>query len=230
VTRPAAAPPPEPDEGEVAPDEDVRPTLVTYLLLTLAVLVPFLLMLRPYVVSVAMGAVLAALCFPMYARLRRWLPAPVAGVLVTLGVVVLLVAPVVLVLGAGFKQASLLLEHWSEGEGPTLREVAETIRSWLPYTEAFGSPSEVRGMLQEGITNASGAASKFVLAQVTLVPAMVVQLAIVVLSTYFLMVDGRRLFMWIASKVPLPRAIRTTLVESFQSATNSVVLASIAAA
>ena len=43
------------------PTQSVRPTLVTYLLLMALVLVPLLALLSPYLVSLATGAILAAL-------------------------------------------------------------------------------------------------------------------------------------------------------------------------
>jgi predicted PurR-regulated permease PerM len=228
VTRSSAAPAPR--EEDPASPEDVRPTLVTYLVLTAVVVLPFLWMVGPYAVSIAMGGILAVLCAPGYARLRRRMPAFAAGILMTLGVVLLVVVPVVAVLGAGFKQASGLLAQWSEGDAPTLNESVEVLRRWLPITDVLGTPAEVRVLLTDGLRDVSGAASRFAMNQVTLVPAMIVQLLVVVLSTYFLLVDGPRLFRWVTSKIPLSRRIRLTLAESVQSATTSVVLASIAAA
>src|SRR5205085_10580294 len=56
------------------------------------------------------------------------------------------------------------------------------------------------------------------------------QLALVALSTYFALVDGRALYRWIGEKLPLSLQIQTMLAASFQRATRAVVLASVAAA
>lgn len=209
---------------------DVRSTLVTYLLLTLLLGLPFAYMMSPYFVSFVSGSILAVLCAPLHARLARHLRSWMAGILVTLAVVLLVVLPVVLVIAAGFKQGSAVFEQWSGGAAPSVEEIAEILSKRLPFTSVLGSPSEVQGVVEEQLVDASGAASRFVVTRVTLIPAMVLQLAIVVLSTYFMLVDGRRLYHWVSDKIPLSRDIRRSLVTSFQSATSSVVLASIAAA
>lgn len=51
----------------------------------------------------------------------------------------------------------------------------------------------------------------------------------IVLSTYFSLVDGRRLYSWIGSKLPLSADIRAELADSFHVATNAVIMASVAA-
>ncbi|MES2643309.1 MAG: AI-2E family transporter [Myxococcota bacterium] len=213
-----------------APASDYRrPTLLTYLLLALLVLVPLFVMISPYLVSLASGAVLAVLCQPLYARLRKRLKPVWAGLVVTLGVLVLVLVPITLLVVGAVRQAAVVVDQVSASETLTGDGLASMVQRTLPFTDAFGSPEEVRVQLREAVTSVAQSVSGVVLAQLGMLPDMILQLVLVALATYFFLVDGRRAFKWIAEKVPLSRQIRLTLVASFRSATTAVVLASIAA-
>lgn len=206
------------------------PTLVTYLLLTALALVPLLVLLRPYMVSLATGAILAVLCYPLYARIRRRLPRWAAGLVVTIGVFVLVLVPMCALVVGTFQQGAAMVGRLSSDATPTLAELVEVGRRWVPFIDTLGSPTELRVMLKSGITSLSEAASGVVIVRLRAFPELVLQLVLVVLSTYFSLVDGRRLFNWIGGKVPISRQIRGMLAASFRSATRAVVLASVAAA
>lgn len=208
----------------------VTPTLVTYLALAFALTVPMLIMFVPYAVSVATGAILAVLCYPLYSRIRRRLPPWAAGLIMTSGVVLLVLTPIIVLSVGAVNQGAVALAQISTGDTPTFDEAIEAVRRWLPATDAFGTPAEIRLMLKEGIGSLSQSASQVLLEAAQGIPNTVLQLMLVVLSTYFLLVDGRNLFHWVAGKVPLSRQIRTMLVHSFRNAATAVVMASVAAA
>jgi predicted PurR-regulated permease PerM len=208
----------------------VRATLVTYLLLMALVLVPLLTLLSPYLVSLATGAILAALCWPLHERLSRRLPAWAAALVVTLGVVVLVLAPIVgLGIGA-VRQGVVVIAQLTGESAPTLEGMVLAIRDWVPFVDRFGSPEELQALLKSGIASVSGAVSRAALRQIQAFPIVLLQLALVTLSTYFALVDGRALYRWIGDKLPLSLQIQNMLAASFQSATRAVVLASVAAA
>jgi predicted PurR-regulated permease PerM len=212
------------------PTQGVRPTLVTYLLLMALVLVPLLVLLSPYLVSLATGAILAALCWPLHVRLSRRLPAWAAALVLTLGVVVLVLGPIVgLGIGA-VRQVIGLTAQLTGDAGPTLEGIVLSVRDWVPFVDRFASPEELQGFLKSGLTSVSGAVSRAVLRQIQMFPVVLLQLALVALSTYFSLVDGRALYRWIGAKLPLSLQIQNMLAASFQSATRAVVLASVAAA
>jgi predicted PurR-regulated permease PerM len=153
-----------------------------------------------------------------------------AGLLVTTAVVLLVVGPTSLLVVGTFQQASAVLAALARQDAPTIESLATQLRTWLPLMDALGSPAEVRAMVQAALTSASNTVSGAVLTQLALLPDLALQLVVVVLATYFFLVDGRRAFHWVAGKIPLSRQIRDTLALSFQSASNAVVLASVAAA
>ena len=204
-------------------------TLVTYAALTLGVVVPLATMVAPYAVSLLTGMILAVLCYPLYARIRRRLPPWAAGLVVTMGAVVLVVAPVIGIAVGAVRQAAAVLGQMSAGDAPTMSEVIDVGMRWAPI-DLIGTPDEVRVMIQSGVDRLSASVTTRVIQEVQALPDRVLQLVIVMLSTYFLLVDGRRLFTWVAEKLPLSRHIRELLVGSFREATTSVVLASVLAA
>jgi predicted PurR-regulated permease PerM len=215
---------------ETAPPPDTRrSTLLTYLVLVLLVLVPLFVMIAPYLVSLISGAILAVLCQPLYARLRRRLKPLGAGLVVTSGVLVLVLVPVSLLAIGAVRQAAVVVQQVSKGDGITIDELVALVHRSLPLTDVLGGPEEVKVQLRDAVTTAAQALSGVVFRQLGLLPDMVLHLVLVVLSTYFFLVDGRRAFRWIAGKIPLSRQIRLALVASFRSATTAVVLASIAA-
>jgi predicted PurR-regulated permease PerM len=208
----------------------VRATLVTYLLLMALVLVPLFFLLSPYLVSLATGAILAALCWPLHARLSQRLPAWAAALVVTLGVVVLVLGPIVgLGIGA-VRQVVAVIAQISGDSAPTLDGVVLAVRDWVPFVDRFASPEELEGLLKSGVASVSGAVSRGALRQIQAFPVVLLQLALVALSTYFALLDGRALYRWIGDKLPLSLQIQNMLAASFQTATRAVVLASVAAA
>lgn len=212
------------------PPRATAATLVTWGLIMLAVLVPFGLILRPHLLSAMTGGLLAVLTSPLHVRLSRRLPPWASALVVTTGVLVGVLVPVTLLGVGAFRQGAVALEAISSESAPTLPEMIETVRAWLPPTDVLGTPEEIRAGLQSGLANASAVASRALLGLAQKLPALLLQMVIVVLSMYFLLLDGRRMFHWIAGKIPLSAPIRTMLVSSFIGATNAVVLASVAAA
>ena len=212
------------------PTQGVRPTLVTYLLLMALVLVPLLFLLSPYLVSLATGAILAALCWPLHVRLAQRLPPWAAALVVTLGVVVLVLGPVVALAIGAVRQIIGLIAQLTGDAAPSLDSIVLRVRDWVPFVDRFASPEELQNLLKSGLASVSGALSRAVLRQIQALPVVVLQLALVALSTYFSLVDGRSLYRWIGEKLPLSLQIQNMLAASFQSATRAVVLASVAAA
>lgn len=206
------------------------PTLVTYLLLLVSVVAPFVTLLRPYLVSLATGTIVAAICYPLYAKLRRRLPKWAAALMVTLGVVALVLLPMAVIAVGAFRQGTAVIGLVSQEHAPTLVEVVQRGRQWVPFIDTFGTPAELLDLLRGGLTSATQSVSGAVMGQIRAFPALVLQLALVVLTMYFALVDGRRLASWIGQKLPISGRIRRMLAASFHSATRAVVLASVAAA
>jgi predicted PurR-regulated permease PerM len=161
------------------------------------------------------------------------LPAWASALVMTLGVVVLVLGPVVaLAIGCGRDRSSALIAELTGG-----RSCANPWTAWcsrcatgVPFVDRFASPEELLGLLKSGLASVSGAVSRAALRWIQAFPVVALQLALVALSTYFSLLDGKSLYRWIGEKLPLSLQIQNMLAASFQSATRAVVLASVAAA
>ncbi len=208
----------------------LRAMLVTYLSLIGIVLVPFLMLASPYAVSLLTGAIIAALVYPLYAKLRRRLPPWAASLAVTLGVLVLGIVPLTFMVGGMFRQGAVLVQALASEDTPTINELVEGARRWVPMVDLLGTPAELQAIVRNGVADVSTAASEALFRQVRVFPRLILQLVLVALSVYFSLVDGRSFANWLGGKLPISREIRHRLVGAFRSATTAVVLASIAAA
>lgn len=217
-------------DDTAAPARVILPTLLTWLALTLLVLAPLVTMFHPFAISVATGGILAVLCRPIYDRIRRRLPAWASGLTVTLGVLLLLVVPITLLLVGAFRQAASVLRTLSIDDAPTLPDLIVRLRERLPFLDTLGTPEEIHEAVRSALTALSQAASQWLLDGAQGIPRIVLNLVLVVLTTYFFLVDGPRLYRWLSGKVPISAHIRELLATGFEVATNAVVLASLAAA
>lgn len=135
--------------------------------------------------------------------------------------------------GEGDLEVEALLDHGRFADGTTLTANVRAVEGhWFDYVARGDALLRLLVSSPAAIpeTAISSEASAVLLATVQGIPALVLQLVIVVLSPYFFLVDGRRFLAWIAGKLPLSLHIRTMLVASFRGATSAVVLASVAAA
>jgi len=208
-----------------------RANLVTFLLLLLIVLPINIRLLGPYVLSVFMGAILALISAPVYDKLRaRGWPARRAAVLVTLGGLLLIIAPVGLFLAKAMQQAALVGQNLAQSDQLSFEVLTGKLARWGPTSELIGQGPELerqlRGAIQSGGKAASGAALKVIAS----IPLVIVQLAMASLAWFFLLKDGPRFVDWLAAKLPLDKDVREKIVESLASTSISTVWSTLAAA
>lgn len=83
----------DPSQGNLPPQR--RTTLIMFLILLISVTALTLRMVLPYLLAVIMGGILALLSQPVYQRLRKRNFTPrTASALITIGVILLIIAPV----------------------------------------------------------------------------------------------------------------------------------------
>lgn len=206
-----------------------RETLLTFLMVIAVFLLPFLWMVGPYLLAFFMGAILAVLSHPLYLRLvARGLRPGWASLIVTLvlvlGVMGPLAAFVVSAIQQGVEATSALAAKGPEALGTWLdRAVA-----WGPLARLGPDPQELRQQIQQGLVLLAREAGNVAFGVLARVPNALLEGTICGLTVYFLHLDGRRFFEWVAGKLPLPDQIRESLATSFQRAARAVVFASMA--
>ncbi len=208
-----------------------RTTLYTFLLLLVVVGAPVFLFLRPYALTLLLAAILAVITDPLYRRLRRrGLRAPFAAGLVTLAIFALVVIPVSLFTWAALQEAIALPAAISQSGILDFDALVERVRSWGPAARLLSDPEALEAQIQQTAGRAAAWVTNLVLAGVAQVPELLLHAGLALLGLYFLLVDGRRLSVWLSGKVPLPPQIVEVLRLSFRESAGAVVLAALAAA
>ncbi|MCM2276944.1 MAG: AI-2E family transporter [Oligoflexia bacterium] len=207
-----------------------RTTLVVFLGLLLLTLALTFYMVLPYLLAVTMGGILALLAQPAYRFLRRHrFKERSASLLVTLGVLLVVIAPLSLFMTKAVQQGIAVGQKVAEG-GFSFRALLEQASRW-PFVEAAIGNSEAfeaqaRRWIQAGSAKVTGG----ILALAANVPEVILQIALACISCYFLLVDGNRLRSWAADKIPMDSDVRARVGLSFRDTAISVIWATLAAA
>lgn len=201
----------------------------------------FLYVASPLVFPIAMGAVVATLFSPWLESLeRRKVSTPVASALLTFGITLFVVLPSALLIFVGTREAfqqiqNLRARQAAQPEGmvsggwvdalismPRIHRVLERITEWFPI-----QLQQLTETAQD-LTRAGAAKLADLLGElVTRLPGMVVALAVVVVSVYFFLVDGRRLAHFFRRNSVFTAQQTDKLMTSLAGTCRSVILASI---
>jgi predicted PurR-regulated permease PerM len=212
-------------------DRGARATLLTYLLLMTAITIPFLVMMAPYTIPVLTAALLAVLVDPLYLRIRsRGTGARTAALAVTLGLILLVLAPLAWFISTALEQAIGLVTSIMNTSPIEVGQLTDRLTQWRPLARIMSNPAAFQQRLTDAAVTVASFASNIALKALGSVPAYVLDGVICAITVYFLLVDGRRLFSWVTGKLPLPTQIRDTMALAFRRSTVAVILASVAAA
>lgn len=181
--------------------------------------------------AVIMGGILALLSYPVFRRIRnRRVNPKIAATLVTLGVVLLVIAPITAFVIQAIKQAIALGESIASNGDFTVRSIFERLAALTPIEAVIGSPEQLERQARGWIQGAGKAATGMILAIAANVPNLLLQLALATLACFFFLIDGKKFIGWMHDKVPLEQNVRTNIVSSFQNTAVSIIWATFAAA
>lgn len=207
-----------------------RTTLVVFLVLLVSVMALTLRMVIPYMLAVVMGGILALLSQPVYRWLRRHRFGPtLASAVVTIGVLLLVVAPLSFFAFKAIQQGVSIGRNLAEG-GLSFRALIDRVSAWGPVEAAIGSPEALEAQARRWIQTAGAGATAAILKVAAQLPNLLLQLALASLACFFFLIDGKRFLRWSADKVPLDADVRVKVVESFKGTAISVIWATLAAA
>ncbi len=218
-------------EDELLSPRNKNATLLTYLALMFGVLLPFFLMIAPYLLALVMGGILAILIFPGY----RWLLSKGStphrsALLVILSFSCAVLAPVSLLVIAAIRQAAPVFELLSASEALSVRGVARRLAAIGVLRDMLGDPDLITARLQEQVGSLLKWGSGLVAEFATQLPSLLVQVFLAIFACYYFLLDGRRLLNWVAGRVPISDEVRTLLYASFQNTAMSILLATLSAA
>lgn len=206
-------------------------TLYTFLSLLLLILALTLRMIRPFLLAVLMGAILAIVAERAYQWLMRSGVRPkLASFFLTSAILLLILTPVFAFVLVAIRQALAFSEKAASMKMPTLEAVIETVSEWGPARFWIGDTVAIEDQIRRGLQSLLTQTTAVILSLATNLPALVLQVLLTCLSCYFFLIDGRAFIDWAANKVPMDWDVRNRLIESFKSTAVSVILASIASA
>lgn len=207
-----------------------RLPLAFFLGALLLALVVMLKMIAPYVIALIMGSILAMIAMPVKRRLMaRGMKPAFAGMTVTIGVVLLIVAPFLTFTTLAVKQAIKFGTIISEGHF-SAQEVLDKATKVLPLDTLGIDQAELVEYLRTAVQAIGKTASATVLAIAKSLPDGILQLLLACMACYFFLVDGKAFLRWLVPKIPLDPEVRQKLAGSFKDTAISVVWASMAAA
>lgn len=209
-----------------------RASLTGLLALTAGVLALFVAMVRPFLLSLLLGEILAVLSTPLHSILtrRRWGPRLAAAAVVLTGLLAV-GAPLAAFGAAAVAQGQELARSVAEeNDGLTLKSASQAVAERAPFAAVRGKADVIERRAREALAAAGGALSRSVLVQARGVPEFLLKTALVVLAWFFMLVDGARLRTWSFDKLPVDADVRADLTRTFHDTAASVIWATLAAA
>jgi predicted PurR-regulated permease PerM len=205
------------------------------LFMGLGLTVLFLSMMAPFVVAILLGAIIAILCYPLFDRSLRHMPRSLAALWVTTAVTLGVLIPFALTLYSGTyrtlnyvsKYRLLKDSHSIEQiiDSPIAHKWISKIPKFVPIDKDWIYEQSLE-FLQIVLEKLSGAIGRFISGM----PGVVMAFFVVILSTYFFLLDGSKFLKFLSSISPLGLERSVELYTAFETSCRGVVLGLFASA
>jgi predicted PurR-regulated permease PerM len=198
------------------------------ILVVLAYLV--FLVFQPFLAALAWAAVLVVVSYPVYARLaRKWGPTP-AATASTLGVILILIVPTLLVTGAFIHQAV-----------EAVQEVQQQIQSghfswvndlWLRIQERFpdANPGDLTTVIHRYAETGAGYLASRLGAVLRNTAVLLFHLAVTILAMFYFFRDGDSIVARLREVLPFEKSHREKMIDETRDLIFASVTSSLAAA
>lgn len=199
------------------------------LILGLGITFLFFYMMAPFVVATLIGGVTALICYPVHERLSRRIPSSLAAILVTSALSVLVLLPIFgLIYGLAYQAlkitATLDLSAGQDAKqlltaNPWIARLLDLVESQVPL-----DPTWLRAQLVTLLVGAAGKVSKAMAGTLADMPMLILGFFVVILATYFFLVDGPRFLRFLSRLSPLGDARSLELYHTFENTCGGVVI------
>jgi predicted PurR-regulated permease PerM len=204
-----------------------KAALSSFVVLLLICTVLFLWLCSKYLLPVIMGQVLALASLGPHRLLARRLPARAAAVLVCLGWLVLVIAPIGLFVTVAARDAAELSKSFGDGDGTPKEKLDGFVKE---AGQKIGEPEELRKQAKEALGKGAKVVSMGALAAAKALPAAALHLALLLLACYFFLLDGGRLPSRLLGLIPFDEDIRDELEKAISETSMATLKAGFAAA
>lgn len=185
----------------------------------------------PYVLAVLMGMMLTVFVQPCfnYLRRKRLGPKTAAGVVV-LGLLFLVIAPLASFLSAAIRQAMALGPQLLESGVFSMDAIVQKFVSFGPViNNIVGGADGIELQIRDAAQNGAKAMTEWFLVEAGKFPNILLQLFLALLTSFFLLLDGKSFLLWLRDRLPLEKDVREELFRTFTDTSISVVWSTLAA-
>lgn len=224
-----------PEERRIRAPRSVKTARWTIIVLTVLALLLMAVIIRPFASALFVAAVLAGALHPWYERFARRLRGrrQLAAVLVTVGVMLVLVLPLVwltVVLAREAADAVAYVRGTLRSEG-----VAGLMADLPPFARTLAAKAldllpEDQGQLQDLAGAQGGKAARAVGGVLTATWGVLLQMAMMLIAFFFLLMDGEALVEWLSEVAPLQKGQTRQLLSDFRRVSVTVIVSSAATA
>lgn len=205
-----------------------RTSLYFFLLLIAGALVLNITMVGPYLLAVGMGALLTLIANPIYEFLRKRKLGPMTSATTAVTTVtVVLVVPLSIFLIEATKQALAAAKWISETQNISYPKILSTVGSWKYVQYFVGDTQALQEKITASLQRGVEAISTLLLGLLGAMPEAALQLAIAIITCWFLLIDGKKFLSWVRSLLPLDPDIRDKVGSSIRSTAISTIWATL---
>lgn len=209
-----------------------KANFITFIILFVGIFYLSYTMIKPYLLSMIMGAILALLCRPLYSRLKegKKKKSKIASTAVVALLMLAVIGPLTVFVIYSVKEGVSIAQSLSGNENISFEALKEKLNELPAIQSLVGDTSSLEEELKNGIQSAAKGASGLFLGMVASVPQLLLQLVLTGLTCFFLLIDGPKFLQWSGSKIPLDGTIKGRLMKALSDTTISTIWATLAAA
>lgn len=197
------------------------------LLLGMIVLAFFIFL--PFLVSLAMAATLAVVCYPLYERIRRWTGdrRGIAALLTVLLAILAFLLPLVILGALVFREAGALADQIRNGDGAGIIRLQDGIEK---YGARFFPEYSFDVNVKEYLRHAANWLAQHLGAIFSGIAQVSISLFVGLVAFYYLLKDGKQLTQTLVMLSPLPDAYDYEILAKLGGAISSVMKGSLVVA
>lgn len=205
------------------------------LFLGLGITLLFLSMMAPFAVAIFLGAIIAILCYPLFDKCLKQMPRAIAALTVTCIVTLGVLIPFVLTLYLGtYRTLNFVSKYKILKDNQSIEQIIETpvAKKWISKVPKFipldrdWIYEQCLEFTQTVIEKLSGAIGRFISGM----PGILMAFFVVILSTYFFLLDGAQFLRFLSSISPLGLNRSVELYTTFETSCRGVVMGLFASA
>lgn len=207
-----------------------RAALLTFVAILLGLLLLFLKMIAPFIISVMMGAIFALLLHPLFKKLLNTLSPKLSAVTVTLILSLIIGGPLIAFSTMAVRQGKLVGEGLARNKDLSYQVISEKL-SVLPMADSLvGDQAAIEQKIRDNVQTLGETISTGVLRFLAHLPELFLHLILALFTCFVFLLNGKFLAHWTFAKIPIDRDVEENIKKSAENTARSVIFSVLAAA